>query len=535
MSEPIDIDAAKTWLDALPGGLIGGRLVQRWQQFAAIDVPVVTVYGSYDTGKSSLLRRLIVECGQKVPSWLTISARHETFEVNEIRTSGCLLRDTPGFVVQGADARAEVNTELASEAIALTDVVIITVPPQLATAEHPVLRELVQQGWAAGSLWFVISRFDEAGVDPDDDPDGYRALGERKTRELRQALDLEDTVSVHVVCQDFAQMAGAERNPDPALWDDSREWDGIAGLLAAITDLGASGAGDLRNSAAQRFWRHAVQEAVGQLREELETHLANAAVSDEGDQRRASWLAQLDTLTRAAEADLRGRISAAVGDAMDSPDLAYGFAGALKTSVGAWHAASERDINKLLHSVGETIAIDRKRPDWQQFDDLTSTLHREPTSSDISPEESLIYTPVVRQVGDAVLAALRQYEQSHGLKQPLPAAGAAGAAHGVNRIAAAAAGIGMIADLAAVAEQHLNRQQAAETNARQRATLQSELVAVGEQATALAIDELTRGAGDARQRIIDATADQADLRDGLHQLVATLRNQVASGEALMAD
>ena len=274
---------------------------ERWQGFAAIDAPVVTVYGSYDTGKSSLLRRVLIELGQAVPSWLTISARHETFEVNEIRAAGCVLRDTPGFVVEGADARAQVNTELASEAIVLTDVAIVMVTPQLVTAEYPVLRQLIQQDWVPGSLWFVISRFDEAGVDPDDDPDGYRRLAERKTLELRTALDLDDAVPVHVVCADFAQMAGAEHNPDPEVWDDSRDWDRIAGLVKAITDLCTSGASGLRQAAEQRFWRNAVKQALVRLPEELEKHLDNAVVSDEGGQRRASWLAQLDTLTRAAK------------------------------------------------------------------------------------------------------------------------------------------------------------------------------------------------------------------------------------------
>ena len=41
VGEPIDIEAAKTWLDALPGGQIGERLAERWQGFAAIDAPVV--------------------------------------------------------------------------------------------------------------------------------------------------------------------------------------------------------------------------------------------------------------------------------------------------------------------------------------------------------------------------------------------------------------------------------------------------------------------------------------------------------------
>ena len=427
----------------------------------------------------------------------------------------------PGFVVEGADARAQVDTELASEAIVLTDVAIVTVTPQLATAEYPVLRQLVQQHWVPGSLWFVISRFDEAGVDPDDDSDGYRRLAERKTLELRTALDLGDAVPVHVVSADFAQMAGAELNAIPEVWNDFRDWDGIAGLVKAITDLCTSGALGLRQAAEQRFWRNAVKQALVRLPEELEKHLDNAVVSDEGGQRRASWLAQLDTLTRAAEADLRGRVSAAISDALDSPDPAYGFAEALKTSIGAWHAASERDVDKLLRSVGETIATDRTRPDWQRFDDLAAMLRREPSDPDTEPGYPLIYAPVVGQVGDAVLGALRHYQKSRGLKQAAPSTGAITPPQGVDRIAAAAAGITLVAELASIAEGFLNRQRATE---RERAGIQSGLVTAGDEAIALALDELSRLADDARQRIIDVTADQADLRDGLHHMVGELRN-----------
>lgn len=533
MGEPIDIDAAKAWLDAVPGGEIGKRLDQSWQDLAAISGPVVTIYGSYDTGKSSLLRRLLIELGQEVPAWLTISARHETFEVNQIRVSGCVLRDTPGFVSGGTDARAEMNTGLASDAIALTDVGIVVVPPQLATAEYPVLRELLQQDWAPGSLWFVISRFDEAGIDPDDDPDGYRALAEHKEGELRAALSLDDSVPIYVVCQDFAQMAGAERNPDPSVWDESRSWDGISRLVAAITALGSSSRPDIRQAAAQRFWVCSVQQVLHQLRKEFAAHLENAAVSDEGEQRRASWLAQLDTLTRAAEADLRGRVSAAVGDAVDNPDPAQSFAQALKTSLGAWHAACKRDIDKLLRSIGDTVTTERTRPDWQRFEEMAASLRQEPPAPEYTADD-LIYAPVVRQVGDAVLNALRHYEQSRGLKLTSPATGAVGTSSSVDRIAAAAAGVSVIAELAVIAEQFANRQRAAKAAIQQRAQLQSELVSVGEEATTLALNTLNGLADDARQRINDATADQVDLRDGLRHLVGELRSHIASGEALLS-
>ena len=77
--EPDRRSGGWSWLDAIPGGHFGAEADRQWKRFASVGLPVVTMYGSYDTGKSALLRRLIVDSGSVVPEWLTISARHETF------------------------------------------------------------------------------------------------------------------------------------------------------------------------------------------------------------------------------------------------------------------------------------------------------------------------------------------------------------------------------------------------------------------------------------------------------------------------
>ncbi|MBY4130966.1 GTPase domain-containing protein [Rhodococcus fascians] len=529
MISRIDIEATKSWLDGLSSGVVGEGLAHRWDQFAATDRPVVTIYGSYDTGKSSLLRRLLIELGEVVPPWLTISARHETFEVSEISAAGCVLRDTPGFVTDGKDARAEMNTALASEAIALTDVAIVALPPQLATAEHSILRELAQQNWAGNSLWFVISRFDEAGVDPDDDPEGYRSLGEHKTVELRKALSLGDEVPVYVISQDFAQMAGADRNPDPSIWNETRDWDGVSSLVAAVKDLANSETQGIRESAAQRFWGNAAQRALEQLSRELQSHVENTAVSDASEQQRASWLAQVDSLTRAYEADLRGRMAAVIGDALDSPDPAKRFAQAAKVSVGAWHASCERDVNKLLRTVSESMVTNRARPDWERFDGMVASLRRKPSS----PADSLVFSPVVGQVGAAVLDAMREYEKTRKLKlSPAEKATLAAAAE-TNRIAAATAGLKIVVEVAKIGEQFVNQQRAAAAAVQQHALLKTELAAAGEQAASVALGSLDAIADDARAQIRNTTADQVDLRVSLHQLVENLRSNIETGTRLL--
>ncbi|RQO49291.1 hypothetical protein DBV08_09055 [Rhodococcus sp. KBW08] len=51
-----DIDVLKVneWLASLPGGSLAENYAEQWQQFDSIDAPVITIFGSYDTGKSSL-------------------------------------------------------------------------------------------------------------------------------------------------------------------------------------------------------------------------------------------------------------------------------------------------------------------------------------------------------------------------------------------------------------------------------------------------------------------------------------------------
>lgn len=152
----------------------------------------------------------------------------------------------PGFVVDGTDARAQLNTERATEAVVLTDVAIVTVPPQLVTAELPAMRQLLEQRWVPGSLWFVISRFDEAGIDPEDDPEGYQDLAVRKTRELRPHCRLTIPFPSTSSAPTSPKWPVRERNPDPQVWQDSFDWDGIEGLVQAITQLGASDGSALR-------------------------------------------------------------------------------------------------------------------------------------------------------------------------------------------------------------------------------------------------------------------------------------------------
>jgi hypothetical protein len=529
---PINLTEAKSWLDAIPGGQLGLEADEQWQQFASISDPVVTVYGAYDTGKSSLLRRLIVDFGVEVPDWLTISARHETFEVNEVRAAGCLLRDTPGFVTGAEDARADMNTQRANTAVELTDVAIVTVTPQLATAEFPALQALVRRDWAPRSLWFVISRFDEAGVDPESDEDGYRERAHRKTDELRLALELDDAVPVFVVSQDFAQMAGSERNPDPQMWDEFRSWDGIAELREALANLGSRGSSSLRAFAAQRFWRKSVANSLAGLQAEVGKYLDHETFSDEGLRLRQSWVAQLDALQNSAGADLRGKISETIGQAVDDQRDADAIRKSLKEIIDFWYGLQERNVEKLLRNVDDTIALERQRPSWKKLEELAESIRIEAARPPSAGETTEVISPAVKRVSNAALKALTDYEKLSTLKKPVKA-NTSSAMKMSKRVAVATAVVPLVVEMSSIAEQFLRSRASAAERDRQRRALETELDRIGDLAATMALMEFEPLIDAARQAILDATAERVDLRDGLNKLVAELQALITSGAGLL--
>ncbi len=95
-----------------------------WSDFETSVTPVLTLFGAYDSGKSSLLRRLLVDSGSICPNWLTISGRHETFEVSSVEAAGLLIRDTPGLSPEADDPRGMENNRRALNAAALTDTLL---------------------------------------------------------------------------------------------------------------------------------------------------------------------------------------------------------------------------------------------------------------------------------------------------------------------------------------------------------------------------------------------------------------------------
>ncbi|MGW8815536.1 GTPase domain-containing protein [Gordonia terrae] len=405
-----NVEAAKNWLNDLPVDSPIDDLELQWNQFASEPKPVVTVFGSYDTGKSSLIRRLLVDAGQEVPEWLTISARHETFEVRGVELGGCIVRDTPGLAVGAHDVRGETNTRLAKDAVGLTDITIVTVTPQLATGEQDLIRTLIDRQWSTEALWFVISRFDEAGRDPDSDLDGYRELAKRKVAELRESLGLEADTPVFVVAQDPFQFAGADRDVDRDIWDDSREWDGMDALAAAVERVGQDGVRPLRTATAQRFWTQSAASIAEDLGHQLRELEAAAAAAVDVASRRDQWKAALAAADSAAQARLEGAIQQAIRFAAVNQDSTQDQIGsAIKSSLDEWYQEVGQAVDLLLQDLARSADRQRAEPSWQRLDAFVAAAVGD-GQSDGAPDVTR-FGPMLSKMGPKLVSSLIEIDR----------------------------------------------------------------------------------------------------------------------------
>ena len=527
------VEAARSWLDEVPGGPFSNEFEKQWAEFNAELKPVVTVFGSYDTGKSSLIRRLLVDAGADVPEWLTISARHETFEVRGVELAGCVIRDTPGLAVGAQDVRGETNTRLAHEAIGLTDIAIVTVTPQLATGEHEQILKLINSGWPTDGLWFAISRFDEAGRDPDSDLDGYHGLAQRKTAELRESLGLPEDTPVFVVAQDPFQFAGADRDVERDIWDDSREWDGMNDLSRAIERVGQDGAGPLRTAAEQRFWAQAVASVAAELNGQLPEFEVAAAAARDVESRRDQWMTALADADSAARAGLKGAIREAIRFASVNPESTQEqIVSAIETSLDEWYQRVGQAVDLLLQDVEKSAARQRAEPSWQRLEALVaSAVNNKP--SEEGPDITRL-GPILSKMGPKLISNLIEVDRLIQKRSGRKSTGGAfarnvgGWSQGDKEKAAK-----MILSVAiAIANliDDLSSKRAAANHAREQArALNDQLEA---DATGVALGEWQRIVDQAREIIENATAE-AELAPSLSKEVEAIRRAITSANELV--
>jgi hypothetical protein len=315
-----------------------------WGRTSASPEVRVTLYGPYDAGKSTLLKRLLVEDGTPVPDWLRIGARPTTDECREVASGGFRYIDTPGFAARAGD-----REPAADAAITTSDVLMVVLTPQV-TAEAgtyvaPLLPrrdpgQKVPVPFSAKSLLLVFAKAETAGPYPDDDPDEFTRLWKRKRAELARLLTEHGCVAplpgIHVVIADLdgnVGMAGDARSDDYAAGYGRTVDDGIGALCSALGAVAASGH-ELRATAYLRYWatlaRQALERSIAEQDHLEETE--RAAERERG--LLTSVVAQLDALDQRAATELRTQVARALEGIAD--------AAAARDPAGLRDAARER-------------------------------------------------------------------------------------------------------------------------------------------------------------------------------------------------
>ncbi|BCJ74996.1 hypothetical protein CS0771_45400 [Catellatospora sp. IY07-71] len=328
-----------------------------WRQADDSGTVRTTLVGPWSAGKSSLIKRLLVEDGSPIPQWLTVSASRETYEIREAGSAGFTYVDTPGL---GSDERR--HDLLALSSVAATDLLVVTVTPQLLGTDVDRLTALVDgtaitpYGGAffpPGALIVVIAKADMAGVDPIDDLDGFRAIVDRKRSAVVTALQRRVRGELPPIIAVVADLGGQHaRNPNPsaAAFAEGREWDGVQALRAA---LAAGDARRLRAAAQVRRWARTGALALEQ---------ATAAVAQSEDQLRRmeadrSRVLVLEEELAAVDAAAASRLRDEIRDEMHSvimqggvdstEQLAEKISERLDSSVAAWHTESTSKLVAL--------------------------------------------------------------------------------------------------------------------------------------------------------------------------------------------
>ncbi|MGW3960048.1 GTPase [Amycolatopsis sp. NPDC005003] len=242
--------AGRAWLARLTEALTDDpqatTLLSELHELAADERPRVLVLGDYSGGKSSLIKRLLVDDGQRQPEELRVSGGPATAEAGSYPWAGVRLIDSPGLQTDPE------HTERALAEIPDAALVLHVVGANTVTGDRSgldlVLRGDPRRGVLAklDRTVFVVNRADELSVNPFLDMAGFARVLAAKETELQAALaagpdDAHVTVPLDRVlftAADPGGLVGNDRDAISADYDTHRTWDGIGALTATLVRFG---------------------------------------------------------------------------------------------------------------------------------------------------------------------------------------------------------------------------------------------------------------------------------------------------------
>ena len=212
------------------------------RKIEAAGMPRYHLFGDYSSGKTSFIKRLLIDAGLPLPPTIEVRADPTTDSSHSYEWEQALLVDSPGL--QSSNAA---HTDVALKAIADASILICLFQPNLLVGSTEALERVLKGDPAQGlapkldRTIFVIHRADELGADPDLVPEQYVQLCRRKKLELQQALASRG-ISVaedRIVCMaaDPHQLVGDRRDVNAHEFDRYREWDGFKEFHGAMREI----------------------------------------------------------------------------------------------------------------------------------------------------------------------------------------------------------------------------------------------------------------------------------------------------------
>ena len=168
-----------------------------WSKHCNFIEPVITIFGPWSTGKSSLLKRILVDDNRRIPKWLLIGADRTTYDVGEVKAYGCTFCDTPGIA-----SSSDEHTIKALEQCLVSDFFVILLPKNQSSSndEFKTIISLISGSYfypeikdpfIAKSIKLLVTRIDESGSDALDDIDDYRDFVRKKSDEYLNFFELQ--------------------------------------------------------------------------------------------------------------------------------------------------------------------------------------------------------------------------------------------------------------------------------------------------------------------------------------------------------
>jgi predicted GTPase len=365
------------WLDTLSEQFADDArakpMLDELAQLAAEPRPRVVVYGDYNAGKSSFIKRLLVDDGQSAPADLTVRGAPETAQVRTYDWLGLRLIDTPGL-----QSGIPGHTEQAYAQLPDAAIVIHMLGANGIVGDRTGVDRLLHGDERTGLVAklertvFVVNRADELGTNPFDDEEAFAQLLRRKQTELLAALGASGTSTdgripaerIVFVASDPGGQVGDDRVATAADFDPFRGWDGMDEVRGAFENLATDVAGNCVDvtllhgglarlgglAASTRSEADAVRSQIEQLRR-LRTDL------DEIGQAAAS-------IERSAVASAEDVVTGAVGQLVDAA-LATTVENDQKAILG--RAVSFWTDQEVTQAVAEWTSDTRRRvEEWRR-------------------------------------------------------------------------------------------------------------------------------------------------------------------------